>query len=93
VLPEVHTSHTHKSSVTLEEIDTVHDFVGKLDKIQAPDQLVAVIEDPLLQKYLQLSGSEAEFERIDVRISFPSVLHIVRKPSSSILLPSLTHEL
>jgi hypothetical protein len=88
MLPEVHTSYARKSSVTLEEIDTVQDFVGKLEKIQAPNQLVAEIEDPLLQKYLQLLGSETESERINVRLSFPWGLHIVRSRALQFYLQS-----
>jgi len=51
--------------VTLEEIDSVNDFIYKLEKIEPPNQLVAVIGDPLLQKFLQLRSSEASSKRID----------------------------
>ncbi|KAL2067965.1 hypothetical protein VTL71DRAFT_16063 [Oculimacula yallundae] len=65
VLPEVYTSHAQETSVTLEEIEDVHDFIQKLEKIQPPNQLVAVIDDPLLQKFLQLRSSENYSKRID----------------------------
>lgn len=58
-------ANSHQSSVTLEEIETVHDFVENLEKIQPPNQLVAVIRDPLLQKFLQLRSSKESSQRID----------------------------
>ncbi|KAF8427322.1 Mis6-domain-containing protein [Tirmania nivea] len=62
---EVHTYRAVESSVTLEEIGNVNDFVAKLDKLELPNQLVAVIEDPLLQKFLDLKLSEADQQRIN----------------------------
>jgi centromere protein I len=43
----------------------VHDFVQKLEKIEPPNQLVAVIGDSLLQKFLQLRSSESNSRRVD----------------------------
>jgi len=43
----------------------VHDFVRKLEKIEPPNQLVAVIQDPLLQKFLQLRSSDVYVKRVD----------------------------
>ena len=43
----------------------MHDFIQKLEKIEPPNQLVAVIGDPLLQKFLQLRSSEDYQRRID----------------------------
>ncbi|CZS92860.1 related to Mis6 domain protein [Rhynchosporium agropyri] len=65
VLPEVYTSRAHETSVTLEEIENVHDFIQKLERIEPPNQLVAVINDPLLQKFLQLRSSESHSKRVD----------------------------
>ncbi|TVY29041.1 Inner kinetochore subunit [Lachnellula hyalina] len=65
VVPEVHTSRAQESSVTLEEIEDVHDFVQRLEKIEPPNQLVAVIQDSLLQKFLQLRSSEVYARRVD----------------------------
>ncbi|KAE8447373.1 hypothetical protein EG329_010787 [Mollisiaceae sp. DMI_Dod_QoI] len=65
VLPDVHTSHAQESSTTLEEIENVYDFVQKLEKIDPPNQLVAVLDDPLLQKFLQLRSSDVDSSRID----------------------------
>lgn len=41
------------------------DFVRKLEKIELPNQLVAVIGDPLLQKFLQLKSSPVVLRRVD----------------------------
>ncbi|KAF8457165.1 Mis6-domain-containing protein [Terfezia claveryi] len=64
-VPEVHTYRAVESSVTLEEIGNVDDFVAKLDKLELPNQLAAVIEDPLLQKLLDLKFSETDQQRIN----------------------------
>ncbi|KAM3071936.1 hypothetical protein ACMFMG_008402 [Clarireedia jacksonii] len=65
VLPPVHTSYAHETSTTLEEVEDVDDFVSKLEKIELPNQLVAAIGDPLLQKFLQLKSSHNTQRRID----------------------------
>jgi centromere protein I len=49
----------------LEEIEDVHDFVRRLEKIEPPNQMVAVIQDPLLQKFLQLRSSDVYARRVD----------------------------
>jgi centromere protein I len=49
----------------LEEIENVNDFIRRLEKIELPNQLVAVIGDPLLQKFLQLKSSDSTSRRID----------------------------
>lgn len=51
--------------MTLKELDNVGDFVQKLELIEPPNQLVAVISNPFLQKYLQLRSSEKYKTRID----------------------------
>jgi centromere protein I len=43
----------------------VHEFVRKLEKIEPPNQLVAAINDTLLQKYLLLRSSDTNSQRID----------------------------
>jgi centromere protein I len=50
--------------VTLEGIDNVDDFVGKLDRIEPPGQLVSLFTDPLLQKYVDLKPSPINSTRI-----------------------------
>ena len=54
-----------QSSVTLEEIENLHEFVHKLEKIELPNQMVAAIGDPLLQRFLQLKPTSSNFRRID----------------------------
>jgi centromere protein I len=46
--------------VTLEEIDSAESFVQNLEKIELPNQLVAVLADPLLQKLMTLRASSDE---------------------------------
>lgn len=41
------------------------EFVQKLEKIELPNQIVAGIHDPLLQKLLHLRSSEATLQRVD----------------------------
>ncbi|OTA02663.1 hypothetical protein A9Z42_0030570 [Trichoderma parareesei] len=64
VVPLVHTSHVAENAVTLEEIDNVTSFVQKMDRIELPNQLVAVLADPLLQKLLLLRPSAGAYQRI-----------------------------
>ncbi|RDL35152.1 uncharacterized protein BP5553_07083 [Venustampulla echinocandica] len=64
-IPQVHTFNAHESSVTLEEIEDLHDFVQRFEKIEPPNQLAAVIGDPLLQKFLQLKSSQVYNQRVD----------------------------
>ncbi|ATY65075.1 Mis6 domain-containing [Cordyceps militaris] len=63
-LPSVHTTHATEDSVTLEEIENVQSFVEKIDKLELPNQLVAVLADPLLQKLLLLRPSAESFLRV-----------------------------
>ncbi|USP80768.1 uncharacterized protein yc1106_08042 [Curvularia clavata] len=65
-IPEVHTYHATESSVTLEGIDSVEDFVEKLDRIEPPGQLVSLLADPLLQKYVDLKPSQINTSRIGI---------------------------
>ncbi|ROV87979.1 hypothetical protein VPNG_10340 [Cytospora leucostoma] len=53
-LPPVQTSNAHEKSVTLEEIDSAESLVSNLEKVELPDHLVAVLVDPLLQKFMML---------------------------------------
>lgn len=50
--------------MTLEGIDSVEDFVEKLDRIEPPGQLVSLLVDPLLQKYVDLKPSKINTARI-----------------------------
>ncbi|KAK4152641.1 centromere protein I [Chaetomidium leptoderma] len=64
LFPTVHTLHAQESSVTLEEIDNAESFVKNLEKIELPTQLVAVLADPLLQKFLLLRPDAEGSSRI-----------------------------
>ncbi|RDW89489.1 hypothetical protein BP6252_01521 [Coleophoma cylindrospora] len=65
IVPTVHTSRAQENSTTLEEIEDASDLIHKLEKIEMPNQLVAVIDDPLLQKLLQIRSSAYTIQRID----------------------------
>lgn len=53
-IPPVQTSNAHEKSVTLEEINSAESLVSNLEKVELPDHLVAVLVDPLLQKFMML---------------------------------------
>lgn len=63
-LPLVRTSHAGESSVTLEEVEDAAGLARSLDKLELPNQLVAVLADPLLQKLLILRPGNDAYERI-----------------------------
>ncbi|KAJ4141310.1 hypothetical protein NW768_000521 [Fusarium equiseti] len=63
-IPLVHTSHVTEDAVTLEEIENAVGFVKNLDKLELPNQLVAVLADPLLQKLMVLRPSKESDQRI-----------------------------
>ncbi|KUI71262.1 Centromere protein I [Cytospora mali] len=54
LIPPVQTSNAHEKSVTLEEIDSAESLASNLEKVELPDHLVAVLVDPLLQKFMML---------------------------------------
>ncbi|KAL6891073.1 Mis6 domain-containing protein [Trichoderma longibrachiatum] len=64
VVPSVHTSHVTENAITLEEIENATGFVRNMDRIELPNQLVAVLADPLLQKLLLLRPSAEAYQRI-----------------------------
>ncbi|KAM0492124.1 hypothetical protein ACHAP8_010121 [Fusarium lateritium] len=63
-IPLVHTSHATEDAITLEEIENAVGFVKGIDKLELPNQLVAVLADPLLQKLLVLRPSSESDQRI-----------------------------
>ncbi|RYP60396.1 hypothetical protein DL769_008132 [Monosporascus sp. CRB-8-3] len=65
VVPEVHTSHVAENSVSLEEIENVDGFVKALETIEPPNQLIAVLGDPLLQKLLLLKPDAEANQRVN----------------------------
>ncbi|KAI1377312.1 Mis6-domain-containing protein [Hypoxylon crocopeplum] len=62
-IPEVHTSNATEKSVTLDEIENVNGFVNNLERIELPNQLIAVLVDPLLQKLLLLKPQAEAHQR------------------------------
>ncbi|KAF2865583.1 Mis6-domain-containing protein [Massariosphaeria phaeospora] len=69
LIPDVHTYYSTEASVTLEEIDNVDDFVEKLDRIEPPGQMISLLHDPLLQKYIELRPTPTSVRRIDLWLS------------------------
>ncbi|GKT40960.1 centromere protein I [Colletotrichum spaethianum] len=63
-LPSVHTSEATENSVTLEEIDSADRFAQSVEKIELPNQLAAVLADPLLQKFIALKKDDAASKRV-----------------------------
>lgn len=47
-----------QQSVTLEEIDSAENLASNLEKIELPDHLVAIMVDPLLQKFMMLRSDK-----------------------------------
>ncbi|MCJ1237492.1 hypothetical protein MMC14_005478 [Varicellaria rhodocarpa] len=65
ILPEVHTYRADESSTTLEQINGLDDFVENLENIELPNQLVSILDDPLLQDYLLLMANKFPQSRVD----------------------------
>ncbi|KAI8308251.1 Centromere protein I [Colletotrichum sp. SAR11_59] len=63
-LPSVHTSAATENSVTLEEIDSADRLAQNIEKIELPNQLAAVLADPLLQKFIALKKDDAASRRV-----------------------------
>ncbi|GJC93393.1 MIS6 domain-containing protein [Colletotrichum higginsianum] len=63
-LPSVHTSEATENSVTLEEIDNADRLAQSIEKIELPNQLAAVLADPLLQKFIALKKDDAVSKRV-----------------------------
>ncbi|RYP90185.1 hypothetical protein DL770_003721 [Monosporascus sp. CRB-9-2] len=53
------------NSVSLEEIENVDGFVKALETIELPNQLIAVLGDPLLQKFLLLKPDAEANQRVN----------------------------
>lgn len=60
------TDKCNQTSVTLEGIDNVRDFVENLDRIEPPGQMISFLTDPLLQKYVELRDSPIISQRIRI---------------------------
>ncbi|KAJ3947012.1 uncharacterized protein N0V96_003395 [Colletotrichum fioriniae] len=63
-LPPVYTSEATETSVTLEEIDSADRLAQTVEKIELPNQLAAVLADPLLQKFVALKKDDAASKRV-----------------------------
>lgn len=53
-----------QTSITLEEVENASSLAQKLEKLELPNQLVAVLADPVLQKLLLLRPSDEAYQRI-----------------------------
>lgn len=53
-----------QNSVTLEEVENITGFVQNIDRIELPNQLVAVLADPMLQKLLLLRPNAEAYQRV-----------------------------
>jgi centromere protein I len=65
VIPEVHTFHAQEATVTLEDIDSVEVFVDRLERIEPPSQVIAGLQDALVQKYLHLNKTPDSIRRLE----------------------------
>ena len=70
-----------RKSLALENINGVNDFIDKLEKIDLPDQMISILIDPLMQKYVMLRGLEIARTRVDQWLSlvFDSELQSLRE--------------
>lgn len=50
--------------MTLEEVENANSLAKNLHKLELPNQLVAVLADPVLQKLLLLRPSDEAYQRI-----------------------------
>lgn len=48
----------------MEEVENITGFVQNIDRIELPNQLVAVLADPLLQKLLLLRPNAEAYQRV-----------------------------
>ncbi|PGH09946.1 hypothetical protein AJ79_05562 [Helicocarpus griseus UAMH5409] len=65
VIPVVQTSRVKRDYTSLEEIRSANDFVARLDRIEAPNQVAAALADPLAQRYLLLVRDEGARRRLE----------------------------
>ena len=75
------------NSVTLEEIENVDGFVKKLETLELPNQLIAVLGDPLLQKLLLLKPEAEAHQRVNNWLS--SYAHDLMSGDSDATLSSI----
>lgn len=90
--------------MTLEEVDSAESLVSNLDKIELPDHLVAILVDPLMQKFMMLRP-DRDLKRasawMDVQIaeilngdadedSIPNTLRVIHEYARSTKVSALT---
>ncbi|MCJ1375473.1 hypothetical protein MMC20_006709 [Loxospora ochrophaea] len=85
IIPEVHTYHAEESSTTLEEVESVDDLIERLEKIELPSQAIAVLDDPLLQKYLAIRPTKPFLERLQqwLAMFFDEYVQTANDPKSN----------
>ena len=54
-----------QESTTLEEVDSVQELVGRLDKIELPNQIISALDDALLQRFLSLRPDDRASRRLE----------------------------
>ncbi|KAL4939563.1 hypothetical protein BDV06DRAFT_214174 [Aspergillus oleicola] len=65
IVPDVQTSRVAHNRTSLEELRNVDHFIGRLDKIELPNQIISTLTDELAQKYLFLVQPEIADQRLD----------------------------
>jgi centromere protein I len=68
-VPELATFGATTKSVTIEELTSAEEFVGKLERVQFPSQMVSILEDRRLQFLFLFKGGEVERRRLDFWVS------------------------
>lgn len=64
ITPESCVLTSSQNSITLEEIENVDGFVRNIERIELPNQLIAILGDPLLQKLLSLKPHAEAHQRV-----------------------------
>ena len=54
-----------QAAKTLEEIHSAPELVESFENLEAPSQIASALRDPLLQKFLQLGGSQDAEQRLE----------------------------
>lgn len=64
-IPELHTFGATSKSTTIEELTSLTDFVDRLEKVQFPSQMVAILHDRRLQYLFLFKATDIERRRLD----------------------------
>lgn len=70
-----------KAALTIEEVENVDHFVDNLERIEPPSQLIAGLQDPLLQKFLIMNTSIDSARRLELwlLLSFEEEMETLRE--------------